>query len=496
MSSKLPRSCSTYSKMSASSKITPIDLEELPRNCSTQMNKDSENKNVTMESEKETNPIEAWLPVTESRNGNIWSCIFHLVSSRLGTQALLLPFAFAVLGAWGLTYLSLGFVWQLYTSWVLIHLHETLSSGFRYSRYLQLAMAAFGPKLAKWLCMFPVLYLSGGTCTMLVISGGSTLKLLYEVICSGEGSHCLKNLSTTEWFVIFMCIAFILSQHPNLNSLFWVSVFGTVASILYVSLLWMTTVAKGRVKDVSYDPIFEDLADNLTKFLNTFSAMEMIALSFRGHNLIVEIQGTLPSDYKNPSHKTMWKAVKISNVIVALCFLPLAITGYWAYGNKLTKTGILNTLKDFHQDSGSTTMLGLILVCISAYQLCSFQLYSMLSFDNMELRYVMAKNRPCTWWLRLLMRCLYCFAVSLFLAIAFPFLPSLGTIFGAIGMLVTFAFPCFMYVCIKKPNVREPMFWVNWGLGCLGVVLCVIYFVVAIWQVSRQGLDANFFNAH
>ncbi|KAJ6365397.1 hypothetical protein OIU76_030217 [Salix suchowensis] len=47
-------------------------------------------------------PQEAWLPITESRSGNVVTAVFHLLSSGIGIQALLLPVAFATLGwAWG-----------------------------------------------------------------------------------------------------------------------------------------------------------------------------------------------------------------------------------------------------------------------------------------------------------------------------------------------------------------------------------------------------------
>lgn len=44
---------------------------------------------------------------------------------------------------WGIISLFVAFVWQLYTLWLLIQLHESVP-GTRYSRYLRLSMAAFG----------------------------------------------------------------------------------------------------------------------------------------------------------------------------------------------------------------------------------------------------------------------------------------------------------------------------------------------------------------
>lgn len=43
-------------------------------------------------------PRDAWLPITESRNGNAYYAAFHSLSSGIGFQALVLPAAFAFLG--------------------------------------------------------------------------------------------------------------------------------------------------------------------------------------------------------------------------------------------------------------------------------------------------------------------------------------------------------------------------------------------------------------
>lgn len=44
------------------------------------------------------NPKDAWLPITESRNGNALYTAFHTLCAGLGAQALLLPVAFSFLG--------------------------------------------------------------------------------------------------------------------------------------------------------------------------------------------------------------------------------------------------------------------------------------------------------------------------------------------------------------------------------------------------------------
>ncbi|KAA3482250.1 lysine histidine transporter-like 8 [Gossypium australe] len=89
-------------------------------------------------------PHDAWLPITESRNGNAYYAAFHTLCSGIGIQALVLPVAFTILGTWGIITLTLAFIWQLYTLYLLVQLHESTETGMRYSRYMQLCSATFG----------------------------------------------------------------------------------------------------------------------------------------------------------------------------------------------------------------------------------------------------------------------------------------------------------------------------------------------------------------
>ncbi|GJX65821.1 lysine histidine transporter-like 8 protein [Tanacetum coccineum] len=103
-----------------------------------------ENHVIKEDRRKIIQPPDEWLPITQSRNGNSWTATFHLLCSGIGIQTLALPLALAYLGwFWGIMCLSAAFVWQLYTIWLLIRLHESVP-GTRYSRYLHLSIAAFG----------------------------------------------------------------------------------------------------------------------------------------------------------------------------------------------------------------------------------------------------------------------------------------------------------------------------------------------------------------
>ncbi|KAI5315175.1 hypothetical protein L3X38_044351 [Prunus dulcis] len=440
----------------------------------------------------ELNPQDAWLPLTESRNGNTISATFHLLCSGIGIQALLLPVALATLGwAWGIICLSLAFSWQLYTIWLLVHLHES-DSGTRYSRYLDLAMTTFGQKLGKFSSLVPVMYLSAGTCVQLIIIGGGTLKLFITTVCK-DGATCdAKSLTTVECFLVFMIMAVVVAQFPNLNSLVWVSLIGSITAIAYCTMIWALSIGKGRSSDISYDP--PEMESNMDRFGGILNSLGIIVLAFRGHNVILEIQGTLPLSPKHPTHKPMWRGVAISYLLIAMCLFPLAIAGFWAYGNKVPSSngGLLIAISKFHGHDTPRIVLGLMFILVIINCLSTFQIYGMVIFDKLESNYTSKKKKPCARWLRMAFRVFFG-GMTFFVAVAVPFLGSLAPLIGGLTLPLAYAYPCFMWIAIKKPKPKGVMWCANMGLGCLGLVLSALLVVAAAWNLASEGLHANFF---
>ncbi|KAM4099397.1 hypothetical protein ACJW30_07G156100 [Castanea mollissima] len=425
------------------------------------------------------NPQEDWLPITESRNGSTFSATFHLLCSGIGLQALLLPIAFASLGwAWVIICLSLAFVWQLYTIFILVGLHESVS-GIRYSRYLQLSKVSFGPKLGKFLAKFPLMYTSGGTCILLIINGGEILDLLFKTIC-------------TERFLVFTCMAILIAQLPNLNSMAKVSLIGATTAIGYCSLILVLSITKGRPTGISYDQS-DAMKSNMKKFSDTLNALAIIALAFRGHNVILEIHGTLPSDENQTSYKPMCRAVTISYIVIAMSQFPLAIVGFWANGNKVPfNGGLLSAYSQIHGPKTSKLMMGLIYLLLLVNRLCTFQVYAMPAFDNMEMSYITKKKKPCSKWVRTLLRILFG-GLTFLAAVALPFFGSLTLLMGGIALPLTFAYPCFMWIAMKKPRPNRVVWSINLVLGCFGIVFSVLIVIAAAWTLSDKGLKSDFF---
>ncbi|CBI37767.3 unnamed protein product, partial [Vitis vinifera] len=438
-------------------------------------------------------PQEGWLPITESRKGGAFTSAFHLLASGIGIQAFLLPVAFSKLGwFWGIACLLLAFAWQLYTKWLLVQLHEP-GPGTRYSRYLHLSVVAFGPKLGKLLALFPVMYLSGGTCVMLINYGGGSMELLFRTVC-GDSSCIANKLTGAEWFMVFTCLAIIVAQLPNLNSMAGVSLLGAATAISYCTFLWILSITKGRPAGVSYSP--PEAESRMARIGEVLTAIGMIALAFRGHNVVLEIQGTMPSNPKHPSQEPMWRGVIVSCSITAACLFPLAIAGYWAYGNRIPANGgLLSAFSEFHGQNTKKLVMRMIYLLIVVNSLCSYQIYAMPVFDNLEFRYISKKNKPCSRWVRAAIRVFFG-GLTTFIAVAVSFLGSLGPLIGGIALPLTLAYPCFMWIAIKKPRQYGAMWYLNLGLGCSGIILSVLLVAAAVWKIVDKGIDASFFNTH
>nr|GEV64958.1 lysine histidine transporter-like 8 [Tanacetum cinerariifolium] len=402
--------CHTEENGCSEKKIDITDSDSVCEYCSS-TRPERENHVIKEDRRKIIQPPDEWLPITESRNGNSWTATFHLLCSGIGIQTLALPLALAYLGwFWGIMCLSVAFVWQLYTIWLLISLHESVP-GTRYSRYLHLSIAAFGVKLGKVLTIFPVMYLSAGTCVMFIITAAI------------------------------------------------VSFLGAIMGVGYCTIIWVDIIATGRVAETVYDPP-HTVTSEASRIQSILSALAIISLVFRGHNVVLEIQATMPSTPNRPSIMLMRKGVIASYFIISICFFPLAIVGYWTFGNEMPAKG------------------GLI--------------YSMVIFDNLERVYSSRTSNKCSKLSRIGIR-IFFGGLTSFISVAFPFLPSL-TFLGGIALPLTYGYPCFMWIAIKKPPKKSGSWWLNLGLGCSCIGLSLLVVVGSVWNLVTTGLDANFFH--
>ncbi|MCI31685.1 lysine histidine transporter 1-like, partial [Trifolium medium] len=109
----------------------------------------------------------------------------------------------------------------------------------------------------------------------------------------------------------------------------------------YSTIAWVASLQKGVQPGVDYSYNAHSTIDGAFNFM---VAMGEVAFSYAGHNVVLEIQATIPSTPENPSKKAMWKGVIVAYIGVALCYLPVAFVGYYVFGNTVDDN-ILITLE-------------------------------------------------------------------------------------------------------------------------------------------------------
>lgn len=130
---------------------------------------------------------------------------------------------------------------------------------------------------------------------------------------------------------------------------------------------------------------------------NFMLAMGEVAFSYAGHNVVLEIQATIPSTPDNPSKKAMWKGVVVAYLGVAFCYLPVAFIGYYVYGNSVDDN-ILITLER------PTWLIAAANMFVIVHVIGGYQVFSMPVFDMIETFLVKQMKLPPSLILRLLAR--------------------------------------------------------------------------------------------
>ncbi len=105
-----------------------------------------------------------------------------------------------------------------------------------------------------------------------------------------------------------------------------------------------------------------------------FNALGTVAFAYAGHNVVLEIQATIPSTPERPSKIPMWRGVILAYIVVAACYFPVSLVGYWAYGNNnlLVSDGNILVFEGFPVWLVATANLMVVVHVMGSYQVLSF----------------------------------------------------------------------------------------------------------------------------
>ncbi|KAK9926700.1 hypothetical protein M0R45_023913 [Rubus argutus] len=360
----------------------------------------------------------------------------------------------------------------------MVEMHEIVP-GKRFDRYHELGQHAFGEKLGLWIVVPQQLMVQLGVCIVYMITGGKSLQKIHNTV-SPNG----KPIKTTYFIMIFASVHFFISHLPSFNSIAGISLAAAVMSLSYSTVAWGASLHKGVQPQVQYGPRASTSAGNMFNF---FSALGDVAFAFAGHNVVLEIQASIPSTPEKPSKKPMWKGVIVAYVVVAVCYFPVALIGYWVFGNNVQDNILISLEKP-------AWLIVVANAFVVVHVIGSYQVFAMPVFDMLESALVKKMNFQPSLTLRFITRNVFV-AMTMFIGITFPFFGGLLSFFGGFAFApTTYYLPCIMWLVIYKPKKFGLSWFANWLCIIVGVLLMILAPIGALRNIILQAKDFKFYS--
>ncbi|KAM7496861.1 hypothetical protein LguiA_021275 [Lonicera macranthoides] len=406
---------------------------------------------------------------------------YHLTTSIVAPPLLSLPFAFASLG-WvaGVISLVIGALVTFYSynliSFVLEH-HAHL--GHRHLRFRDMANHILGPRWGRYYVgpiQFMVCYGAVVGCTLL---GGQCMKAIYLLLSPNE------TMKLYQFVVIFGGLMLILAQVPSFHSLRHINLVSLVLCIAYsvcatAGSIYIGSSSKGPEKDYSLS------SNSETRVFGIFNAVAIIATTF-GNGIIPEIQATIAPPVKGK----MFKGLCVCYTVVTVTFFSVAISGYWAFGNKAE--GLI--LSNFLDDNGTPLVPKWFILMTNIFTILQLSAVAVVYLQptNEVLEQTFADPNSGEFSARNIIPRAISRSLSVIIATTIaamlPFFGDINAMIGAFGFMpLDFVLPVVFFNLTFKPSKKSPIFWLNITIAVVFAVLGIIAAVAAVRQIS---LDAD-----
>ncbi|KAK9123986.1 hypothetical protein Sjap_013588 [Stephania japonica] len=422
--------------------------------------------------------------------GSWWHCGYHLTTSIVAPALLSLPLAFAGLG-WeaGVLCLVVGALVTFYSynllSLVLEH-HAQL--GKRQLRFRDMAHQILGPAWSRYFVgpiQFLVCYGAVIGCTLL---GGQCMKFLVL-----QTIYLLSNstgdMKLYQFVIIFGGLLLILAQLPSFHSLRHINLVSLVLCLAYslcatAGSIYLGNSSKGPPKDYS-------VTGNTThRVFGVFNAIAIIATTF-GNGIIPEIQATVAAPVKGK----MFKGLCVCYTVVCATFFSVAISGYWAFGNKAGSTVLSNFM-----NNGKSLVPKWFLLTANVFTLLQLSAVSVVYLQptNEVLERAFADPKTDQFSARNVVPRLVFRSISVVIATTIsamlPFFGDINALLGAFGFIpLDFVLPVIFFNLTFKPSKRKPIFWINTLIAVVFSAIGVIAAVAAVRQISQDAKTYRLF---
>lgn len=400
---------------------------------------------------------------------------YHLTTGTAGASTPNLPAAMAGLGwGFGLFFLTLFAAASFYTYYLLIIIVDHLEKqGKRCVRYQDVSYQLLG---RKW-SMYAVAPLQYVVCFTTVVSfvllGGQTLK---EIFVISTQAH--EKLTLSEFIVIFGFISIILSQLPSFHSLRHLNLLSLIFSLVYTLLAVCGCIISGYSKRASSKD-YSLVGTTTQKIANAFNALSILSTIY-GNAVLVETQATVSP----PTRENMVKGLGVCYIATVTTFFPVAIAGYWAFGNSSNGNIFLNMISVTGVSYIPSWMFILANMCMIVQLVAGSVLYSQPTFEIVE-RDIVTKTQRSSLRIsikRTILRTLF-MGIATFLAAMLPFFSDFNALSGSMGYTpLVFIFPIIFFLIDFKIESNSLGFWTK----CLMVGFFIIITAIGVVTSIRQ----------
>ncbi|XP_028767999.1 amino acid permease 4-like [Neltuma alba] len=465
--------------------------------------------------------------------GTFWTATAHIITAVIGSGVLSLAWAVAQLG-WvaGPTVMLLFALVNLYTSNLLAMCYRTGDpvTGKRNYTYMDAVKSTLGGKKVKLCGLIQYVNLFGISIGYTIAASVSMMAIKRSNCYHKSHGNDPCHLSSNVFMITFGVAEIILSQIPDFDQVWWLSIVAAIMSFTYsavglglgIGKVVENKIFKGSLMGISIGTVTQGgTVTDTQKMWRSLQALGAMAFAYSFSIILIEIQ-VLPSHVfktrrihfctqkkyfslmqdtlRSPpaEYKTMRKSTFLSITVTTVFYLLCGCMGYAAFGdnapgNLLTGFGFYNPywLLDIAN-------LAIIVHLVGAYQVFSQPLFAFVekwsAHKWAKSNFVTAEYEiPIPLYgvyqlnlFRLVWRTIFVLLTTL-IAMLMPFFNDVVGILGAFGFWpLTVYFPIDMYICQKKIQ-RWTSRWL--GLQILSVTCLFVSIAAAVGSIAGVVLD-------
>ncbi|XP_074566370.1 amino acid permease 3-like [Curcuma longa] len=272
------------------------------------------------------------------RTGTLWTASAHIVTAVIGSGVLSLAWAIGQLG-WvaGPVVMLLFSIVTYYTSTLLADCYRSGDpTGKRNYNYMDAVQSYLGGFKVKACGLIQYANLFGVSIGYTIAASISMLAIRRSNCFHEKGHKNPCHASSTPYMIIFGVVEIFLSQIPDFDQIWWLSIVAAVMSFTYSSTglgLGIAQVVENRGFKGSLTGVSVGVISPTQKMWHSLQAFGDIAFAYSFSLVLIEIQDTIKAPPPSEA-KVMKKATMVSIITTTVFYMLCGCMGYAAFGDE------------------------------------------------------------------------------------------------------------------------------------------------------------------